>query len=330
MEQEKLKTIAELRKEKAELERILQEQQTIALCSFRNERIDHVYDDIEFLKDCAKQLEDYGLNKLHKKIYFDPNHSYNHNVRIHSMKHGLVEVFQDGSWKIESTTTVLRIMMLKAIQIIYKVYLDHFSDDERVLETIMKLISEHPHVYHPNKSNLYAMIVDRTPHIKQYVYFVPYVLPEDRFPVQHELDKLDEIYLQNCYIQYKKQKNKVKKDAKKNENFYQKVVEEYLNGSHQRLDVGITDITTDSIHAEIKHWRMFKNAIGQLISYNNEMPRERLQIYLFGDYDVQKKNKIVDCIRKSNIEVYTFKSSNENQVEIINYTTKEIVYVYNF
>ena len=60
----------------------------------------------------------------------------------------------------------------------------------------------------------------------------------------------------------------------KNEQFYQLIVEKYLGHTHKRITCGITDITTETIHAEIKRWNNFKEAIGQLTTYNIVDPKE--------------------------------------------------------
>lgn len=79
--------------------------------------------------------------------------------------------------------------------------------------------------------------------------------------------------------------------TKRNESFYQFLIEKYLDGTHYRLPSGTTDVTTNTIHAEIKNWDSWKNAIGQLICYNIDAPKETLHAYLFG-----KRPKSTDTI----------------------------------
>ena len=54
-----------------------------------------------------------------------------------------------------------------------------------------------------------------------------------------------------------------------------------LQGGHKKLKSGITDITTDFIHAEIKNWDSWKDAIGQLCVYQINDPKEKLEVYFF-------------------------------------------------
>ena len=53
------------------------------------------------------------------------------------------------------------------------------------------------------------------------------------------------------------------------ESTYQKHLESILDGKHVDYGIyGVSDITTDILHAEIKSWKSWKNVIGQLLSYN--------------------------------------------------------------
>jgi hypothetical protein len=62
------------------------------------------------------------------------------------------------------------------------------------------------------------------------------------------LEKLGNLQIENAIL-----KNK------KDESFYQLIVEKYLGGTHSRNKNGITDVTTDKIHAEIKRWKFYKD-----------------------------------------------------------------------
>lgn len=90
----------------------------------------------------------------------------------------------------------------------------------------------------------------------------------------------------------------------KSELFYQRVLESYLGHGHKKLQVGETDVTTFDLHAEIKKWPNWKQAMGQLIAYNTEDPKERIQLYLFGDY--RKKTIATKVLQQNGIDVYEF------------------------
>lgn len=85
---------------------------------------------------------------------------------------------------------------------------------------------------------------------------------------------------------------------------YQHHLEKELNGKHLKNTHGITDITTEDTHVEIKKWSDYKSALGQLLSYNNAIPKENLSVYFFGYYPEEKKEMIIDLFNKSNINVY--------------------------
>lgn len=111
----------------------------------------------------------------------------------------------------------------------------------------------------------------------------------------------------------------------KNEIFYQKLVEHYLGGTHKRMQCGVTDVTTDTCHAEVKRWESYKEAIGQLLCYNNEEPRQELHVYLFGKYE--KKKEVVDILLSLNMRPFTFVIQ-DDRAHIIRLPAEEVVWEY--
>ena len=104
-------------------------------------------------------------------------------------------------------------------------------------------------------------------------------------------------------------------------------MEQYLGGTHVKLKIGITDVTTDTLHAEIKVWEDWKMAVGQLTCYNNELPKEELHLYCFGKYGEKAKKAAVENINHCGIKVYEFRNI-EQGIEIYNLNTKEVVYTF--
>lgn len=88
----------------------------------------------------------------------------------------------------------------------------------------------------------------------------------------------------------------------RNEWYYQRVLEAHLGGTHKHLASGITDITTDLFHAEIKNFKAWKSAIGQLICYNKWDPKPELRIYLFGS--LVSSALIAENIKLHNIRLF--------------------------
>jgi len=102
--------------------------------------------------------------------------------------------------------------------------------------------------------------------------------------------------------------------TRRNEKFYQILVEEYLQGTHKRLKMGVTDVTTDTVHAEVKNWECFKEAIGQLVYYNSIDPREQLHIYFFGKVKPRDAEHIVRTLIKQNFIVHSFQDTQDGIV----------------
>ncbi len=125
----------------------------------------------------------------------------------------------------------------------------------------------------------------------------------------------------------KNQKEEVQTSTKASESFYQCILEAYLGGTHkQLLNVGITDVTTDTIHAEIKTWSLWKAAIGQLKAYNVADPKTEMQIYLFGDCRTDVKEEATNIITKNGIKCFEFLQVHKHKIQIMNCKTYEVVF----
>lgn len=111
------------------------------------------------------------------------------------------------------------------------------------------------------------------------------------------------------------------------ESYYQKILENHLNGQHLTVGTGITDVSTDGIHAEIKIWRDYRQGIAQLLLYNAASKRDRLQLYLFGNCTKTKHKQIViDYVPTLNIEVYEFVHDGKD-VQIVDLRTGKCIAV---
>lgn len=95
----------------------------------------------------------------------------------------------------------------------------------------------------------------------------------------------------------------------KREDTYQRLLEKYCfpGASHLKIACGVTDITTDTLHAEIKRFEYWKDAIGQLSAYNIDLPRSELHVYLFGKYSEACKQKAVYIIQQLHIHPFEVK-----------------------
>ena len=95
--------------------------------------------------------------------------------------------------------------------------------------------------------------------------------------------------------------------VKRKEAYYQDFLERQLGG--QRLvipGIGITDVTTDNMHCEIKSWIGYHQVPGQLSKYNLRAPRRRLCVYFFGPVPSARKiETIEELMQRHGIEMYS-------------------------
>lgn len=124
----------------------------------------------------------------------------------------------------------------------------------------------------------------------------------------------------------------LKYKTKRNEDFYQVIVENWLGGSHETLSVGVTDVTTDTVHAEIKSWKEWKYALGQLTAYQDDCPKEQLHVYLFGPYDEVWKQKAIKTFNNKGIQCFEFREeqreAGDRVVSIMNAVTQQEIYTH--
>lgn len=78
---------------------------------------------------------------------------------------------------------------------------------------------------------------------------------------------------------------------------YQRFLEKQLDSKHKKVKYGVTDITTENEHIEIKKWSDYKHALGQIMSYNTCDKKEKLSVYFFGEMNENKKLEIIDLFK---------------------------------
>jgi hypothetical protein len=105
--------------------------------------------------------------------------------------------------------------------------------------------------------------------------------------------------------------------SKRNELYYQKFLEKQLNGTHKKTKFGITDISNETHHIEIKHWIKYKSALGQLLSYNFN-DNKSLAAYFFGTVSEQQKQDIITLFHTNNVSVHEFVDTS-NGIQIVNH-----------
>lgn len=88
------------------------------------------------------------------------------------------------------------------------------------------------------------------------------------------------------------------------ERHFQKQLQARIGYGHKRLPSGITDITTPTKHIEIKNWRQWKFALGQLLAYDYYDKKDRLEVHMFGDYPEKNKEIARAVFDSYNIHVH--------------------------
>lgn len=112
------------------------------------------------------------------------------------------------------------------------------------------------------------------------------------------------------------------------EKFYQQILEKHYRATHKKLKHGISDITTNDAHIEIKEWDSWIYAVGQLQVYNIDDPKERLRVFLFGKYSKACKKNAFEIFKFLNIEVYDC-INETHRIKIENFETKEVLLIQN-
>ena len=77
---------------------IISQNITINIASFGSEDIKHIEESKEFLTRC---LMEKNIIDIIEKIHFDKDYPENQNVRLKSLKHGMMEMYIDGRWIIK-------------------------------------------------------------------------------------------------------------------------------------------------------------------------------------------------------------------------------------
>jgi hypothetical protein len=124
-----------------------------------------------------------------------------------------------------------------------------------------------------------------------------YIIKEfDLLKQQFSILKSDNLLLKQQISILENESNLLERD-------YQKHLSKLFNGNtHLKNKYGITDITTDNCHIEIKNWINYKHCLGQLIAYNLGDPKDNLIAAFFGNSKC--KEKILKLFHNNKINVW--------------------------
>ena len=107
------------------------------------------------------------------------------------------------------------------------------------------------------------------------------------------------------------------KKGNKLERYYQIFLETRLGGSHAKLDCGTTDITAKDMHVEIKNWKTWKHALGQLDAYRARMWRPKAYAVFFGKISDKSKKIAIEIFASKGIGVYEFVSEANDELRAL-------------
>ena len=87
--------------------------------------------------------------------------------------------------------------------------------------------------------------------------------------------------------------------------YYQRFLEKMLGSGHNITKYGITDITTDTQHIEIKCWKNYKNCMGQLLAYNHKDTKQMIAAFYDEPGKIYKdKEKVIELLKSNNIDTW--------------------------
>ena len=109
-------------------------------------------------------------------------------------------------------------------------------------------------------------------------------------------------------------------EEQKCELYYQRILEKRHNGGHLKTLTGVTDITTPTMHIEIKKAKGWVKALRQLLAYNYVAPRHDLRLYLFDTHELTgatKTNMMTTLASESAPHVSLYKLDAEGNETVI-------------
>jgi hypothetical protein len=160
------------------------------------------------------------------------------------------------------------------------------------------------------------------------------IMLEERQKTNNNITNNTNLIIQDLHRRIKdlEETNRRILEKNRNEAYYQHIIEIFLGNTHEDLIVkgslmGTTDISTPSLHGEIKTWKKWKYAMGQLIAYNTCNLRPEMNAYMFGRYEEAHKREASNIMKSNGVTVYDLHDT-ENGVDIIEYETHNMVYRY--
>lgn len=109
----------------------------------------------------------------------------------------------------------------------------------------------------------------------------------------------------------------------------QHILEKFLGGTRKALPCGLTDVTTETCHAEIDDWENWQKALGNLICYKVVDPRDTLLFFGCGNFAEGKKAQALQVLSSCGINVFEMIEDGDN-ICIRDCQSRRIVYNYTY
>ncbi len=142
----------------------------VTINHYGNESIDHILENHDFMKRCAKSMLYQGIPNLLQKIHFDDEHPENQNVKLRSIKRDLMEIFSEDRWKVVPGTQTTEQLIHKGCRLLGDFYdtimrLDIVDDETAEREdeyqrTMMKVTGKQGNDYYRLRRRTKTMILD--------------------------------------------------------------------------------------------------------------------------------------------------------------------------
>lgn len=160
-----LNCLAEIKSEpKCIIQQNIQHNNIIMINDFGKEDTSYLTSD--FIENCIMNLNK-GMTNLIKEIHFNPGYPQNHNIKLNSKKHALLEKRIDGQWMIVDKSGFIDDIVKKGHRLLHTYYIsnDEFKNKidnnyTSVVEWMNNLMYKMPNVVHPLKRDIFALILN--------------------------------------------------------------------------------------------------------------------------------------------------------------------------
>jgi hypothetical protein len=96
------------------------------------------------------------------------------------------------------------------------------------------------------------------------------------------------------------------------EKYVEEILQKVLNGKRQvKTEFGIIDLLTDTQIIEIKTFKLWKHALGQILAYGEEYPNHEKVVYLYNSPQDTNFDNIINICANNNVTLKIFEYEEE-------------------